>query len=286
MKARFALIAASLSLVSLPALSQSLGIGGPLQHNPPHAANFHPDANRGRFIALGGEFSQLRVACVSCHGMNGTGDRSGAFPRLTQQSGWYLYSTLRDFADGARISPVMTPIAQELTDGEMQDVAAYYATLAQQPYPPDLKDDKQLIAKGKAIATSGIGKAGVPPCESCHGQKGIGQPPLYPFLAGQYETYLETQLKRFRSGERKGDPMAIMETIASNMNDQQIKAVSAYFASLTPKKLTPGMTLAELHGANRQPPPAQVEPNVGATKKPQPGKGNVVVPSTPSPQQK
>lgn len=285
MKARLTLIAASLSLVSLPALSQSLGIGGPLQHNPPHAANFHPDANRGRFIALGGEFSQLRVPCVACHGMNGAGDSSGAFPRLTQQSAWYLYSTLRDFADGARSSPVMTPIAQELTDGEMQDVAAYYATLPQQPYAPDLKDDKELVAKGKSIATSGIGEAGVPPCESCHGQKGVGQPPLYPFLAGQYEIYLETQLKRFRSGDRKGDPMAIMETIAKNMNDQQIKEVSAYFASLRPKELTPGMTLAELQTRNRTPPPAEVEPNVGATKNPKPQKGKVVVPGA-SPQQK
>jgi cytochrome c553 len=152
--------------------------------NPPARA----DVNQGRFVALGGEFGELRFACLSCHGFDGEADPSGAFPRLADPSAWYLYNSLRDFASGLRPSEVMGPIAAELGDDEMLDVAAYYASREGAPYPPGLGQDEQ----GRQIATSGLApETGVPPCATCHGDRSVGNAPVYPFLAGQYRPYLE-----------------------------------------------------------------------------------------------
>jgi cytochrome c553 len=299
-------IALACGVAATPALSQSLGLGNARQHGPAQPsqeqalppAGQHPDANQGRLVALGGEFGTLRTACTQCHQLDGAGDPSGAFPRLTNQSAWYIYSSLRDFADGKRQSQVMTPIAKELSDGQMQDVAAFYATVTGVPYPPRVHQDKATVQQGSSIAQSGLSKSGVPACNTCHGQQGVGSPPLYPYLAGQYESYLQAQLEAFKSGERKGDPMGVMRSIASQLNDQEIKAVAAYYASLSPQHVTPGgltiqsgsagtrsgttpQTQAHENAAGRT---EQIQ-NVGATKNPQPQMGNSILPgaSTQSP---
>ncbi len=88
-----------------------------------------PSPNEGGFDAFGGIFGDLRVGCNQCHGLNGIGSSSGAFPRLAGQSGWYLYKSLRDYAAGLRPSTIMSPIARTLADDQMRDVAAYYSSL-------------------------------------------------------------------------------------------------------------------------------------------------------------
>jgi cytochrome c553 len=288
-KAILPLAVAATIIAAAPALSQSLGLGK-LSREQTQPKNFHPDANRGRFVAFGGEFGSLRISCASCHQIDGTADPSGAFPRLSGQSAWYLYSTLRDFADGKRPSAVMTPIARDLSDGQMQDVAAFYATVGHQPYPPQAEPDAQAIASGRSTAQSGDAKAGIPPCDSCHGMKGQGNPPLYPYLGGQFASYLQRQLELFKSGKRHGDPMRIMETIASKLSNQQIEAVADYYASLAPQNVSPGnYQIESMKLKNRvqssQPTPAPNEESVlhvGAVKNPQPGKPSVVVPNTPT----
>ena len=274
------LVALSVGLAAAPALAQSLGIGGPLETSGHHVApRSSTDVNNGRFLAFGGEFGHLRVRCSSCHGLDGTGDQAGAFPRLAGQSAWYLYSNLRAFADGQRPNPVMTPVAQELSDRQMQDVAAYYATRAGGRHEPEANQDAQLVKEGMSIAQSGAPSQGVPACSSCHGKNGAGQPPLYPFIGGQHEAYLRDQLHRFKSGARHDDPEAVMRQIASKLTDDQIKAVAAYYASLTPNVAT-GATIAQLMSARKANPGmgAASKPYVGATPNPQPGHGDVVVP--------
>jgi cytochrome c553 len=247
--------------------------------SPPDRA----DVNRGRFVAIGGEFGQLRFACVSCHGFDGQGDPSGAFPRLADQSAWYLYSSLRDFASGLRPSKVMGPIAAELGDDQMLDVAAYYASLEGVPYPTELRHDEQLLERGQQIATSGLpDEAGVPACSTCHGDQGLGNAPLYPYLAGQYRPYLEHQVKLFKAGRRGGDPLNVMHAIAARLSDEQIEAVAAYFASLRPQRTTPGDTAGP---AARIEPPEPLPMMTGAVLSPRPGDDDVVLPdaSVPAP---
>ena len=66
-------------------------------------------------------------------------------------------------------------------------------------------------------------------CASCHGPEGRSPTGQFPVLAGQYRDYLVYALKAYRSGERQ-DP--VMQNFASNLSDQDIRDIAAYFAGL------------------------------------------------------
>lgn len=281
MTGKRALLTTACALALLPALAAGADRPGrttsAVWSGSGHAAG-QPDPNRGRFVAIGGEFGELRFACSSCHGFEGQGDASGAFPRLADQSAWYLYGTLRDFASGARPSKVMGPIAAELSEAQMQDVAAYYASVADVPFPPELRHDDRLVEQGRRIANTAMADDGPPACARCHGESGIGNAPLYPYLAGQYQPYLEQQLELFRAGRRGGDPMGVMHAVAQQLSNDQIHALAVYFASLRPENLTPGGGPSPVVARPPQPLPMRT----GAVMSPKPGEGDIVVPGASS----
>lgn len=202
-------------------------------------ARAEPDLNHGRFVAMGGDVEETSTACLRCHGLDGAGDISGAFPRLADQSAWYLYESLKDYATGIRPNDVMTPIARRLADREMEDVAAYYAAIEDAPYPEPPEVSAQTLQRGGAIAAVGLPERGVPACTGCHGANGVGQPPTYPYLAGQHPAYLEHQLHLWKDGRRGGDPLNVMQDIAERLTDEQIRAVALYFGSIRPAEVTP-----------------------------------------------
>ncbi|WP_246498810.1 c-type cytochrome [Microvirga soli] len=161
------------------------------------------------------------------------------FPRLTDQTYKYLYDSLRDYASGVRQSAVMAPIAKALNDQQMRDVSAYYAAQKAADYPPADPVDPQILQHGAALAAVGNATRGVQGCINCHGPDGVGLPPTYPYLAGQYARYLETQMQAWKSGQRKGDGFGVMEHIAKRLTDDDIHAVSQYYAAIRPRVVTP-----------------------------------------------
>jgi cytochrome c553 len=164
--------------------------------------------------------------------MDGRGDAAAAFPRLTDQLYKYLYDSMKDYASGARDNPIMSPIARALTDQQMRDVSAYYAQQKNAPYGPLLKVDLQVLQAGGTLAAVGSAERGVQGCINCHGPDGAGLPPTYPYLAGQHAIYLESQLNAWKAGRRKGDSFRMMEKIAKRLSAEDIRAVSAYYASI------------------------------------------------------
>lgn len=253
-----AVILAATVAAAGPALSQlSSGLGWQLTYQ----SQQQPDANNGRFVAFGGIFGDLRLGCAQCHEMNGAGNSSGAFPRLTNQSAWYLYKSLRDYAAGVRPNAIMGPIAEQLADQQMQNVAAYYAAIQDAPYFPEPQADLQTVQIGGAIAAAGIADRGVPACNGCHGTAAVASNPIYPYLAGQFASYMQNQLMLWKNGRRDGDPMNIMEIIAKGMTDEQIRAVSLYYASVRPEEnfagerppLGVGTTAADVPTASTSP---------------------------------
>jgi cytochrome c553 len=223
------------ALVVLGLLVASAPVG---RAQPDPFAEREPDINQGRFVAVGG-FIEGRnggraMACMQCHGLDGAGDAAGAFPRLAGQSAWYLYKSLRDYASGARPNDIMTPIARALSDVEMQDVSAYYASIENAPYPPPPRVDAEALQRGGALNAVGSARLGVQGCVNCHGPGGRGLPPSFPYLAGLSANYLEHQMHLFADGTRRTDPMGVMELIARSLTPEDIRAVSLYFASLRP----------------------------------------------------
>ncbi len=76
-------------------------------------------------------------------------------------------------------------------------------------------------------------------CSKCHGDTGLSVSPLFPILAAQQTSYIETQLKLFRQRGRS-DPRAraFMWGIARGLTDDQIEGVAQYFASQAPVRAT------------------------------------------------
>jgi cytochrome c553 len=195
---------------------------------------------RGRAVVVGAfgtgqvQVGAPQIACMSCHGLDGRGDGSAAFPRLTGQSGWYLYKQLKDYAAGTRPNDIMSPIARELSDAQMEDVAAYYAAQMADSFPP-WPADPLTIQRGGALSAVGSASRGIQACVNCHGPAGRGLPPVYPYLAGQYAGYLAAQLRLWQTNVRKNDPLAVMEAIAKRMTPEDIDAVTTYFAHVPPE---------------------------------------------------
>ncbi len=78
-------------------------------------------------------------------------------------------------------------------------------------------------------------------CFGCHGQNGNSKVPQNPNLAGQRATYLESQIKAFQSGQRTS---SIMQSMVAKLAAQDIKNISAYFASLSTESAGGTETLA------------------------------------------
>ena len=191
-----------------------------------------PDIAHGREIALNGTPGGAQ-ACASCHKLDGTGDTSGAFPRLTAQPGFYLYKQLKDYADGVRDSQVMAPVAQHLSETEKQDVAGWYAS-ASSPFMPPRTGDARLLQRGGILSAVGSTENNIPACANCHGRAGAGMPPSFPSLAGQYARYIRDQFAAWKDGSRRNDPLDVMRDIAARLPDDDLNAVAEYFAHAYP----------------------------------------------------
>ena len=189
----------------------------------------------GRLVAMGGsQAGGSGMACITCHGAEGQGDGSGAFPRLAGLPGWYMYKQLVDYASGERPNNVMSGVAQRLTEHEMEAVSAYYAAI-DAPYRPVAGTvDAELLQWGGQLGAVGSAEKGIPACVNCHGPSGLGNPPSVPYLAGQYATYMTHQLQLWREGVRNNDAMNVMSSIASKMTDEDMRAVSEYYARVRP----------------------------------------------------
>ncbi len=167
------------------------------------------------------------TVCAACHGEAG---RSVAptLPNLAGQHAEYLQKQLTDFAKGRRMSEVMTAALAQVPRSDFPILVAYYS--AQVP-APGTTGQVALAAAGRKIFEEGDWPAGIPPCRSCHGERGAGSE-RYPRLAGQNAAYTLQQLTDFGAGARRNDTRRVMREVASRLTDTQMKALAEYLAAL------------------------------------------------------
>ena len=185
---------------------------------PPRPPRARPNRPRAPAISTS--------VCAACHTNDGSRG-SAANPIIQGQHPDYLVKQLAEFKAGKRDNAVMKAMAAPLSEADMKNVAAFYAS--KQPKPGFAKN-KDLVALGEKIYRGGIGDRSVPACSGCHGPSGAGIPAQYPRLAGQHADYVEAQLVAFRGGVRRNNPA--MAAIAAKLNDREIKAVADYVAGL------------------------------------------------------
>lgn len=169
--------------------------------------------------------------CASCHGVDGN-SMVGMWPKIAGQHEAYLARHLRLIKSNARSAPQMVGIAAMLSEQDMDDLAAYFAS---QDVAPGVADPA-LVSLGERIYRAGNAESGVPACMACHGPAGEGNPfSGYPALAGQHADYTATMLTRYRSGENWGEddaPSKVMNGVAEDLTDEEIAAVASYIQGL------------------------------------------------------
>lgn len=177
------------------------------------------------------EEGQTKAApCVACHGVNGN-SANPEWPSLAGQSAPYVIKQLKAFKSGERQNPLMTPMAQPLSDDDIEDLAAYYS----QQTPTGLEANPSKVAEGQRLYRGGDPVAGIAACTACHGPSGKGVAAAgYPALQGQHATYVIAQLKAYRAGTRTTDQPQnrMMRDVANRLTDSQIEAVAQYVQGL------------------------------------------------------
>ncbi len=197
-------------------------------------ANEHGEAAPGAIVGDAGAGKAKAAACAACHGPDGNapagnGNPAMPFPKLAGQGAGYIAKQLAEFKAGTRTDATMNGMAAPLSEQDMADIGAYFAS---QPASTG-SADAEKGAKGMKIFTGGISDKGVAACMACHGPNGAGNPGAkYPSLAGQHNLYTIKQLKAFRAGERSNDPAKMMQQVAERLSDEDIAAVAEYIMGL------------------------------------------------------
>lgn len=178
-------------------------------------------------VAAGKEIATK--VCVACHGADGN-SAVPTFPKIAGQHSSYTSKQLHDFKTGKRTDPVMTAQAKALSDADITNLSAYFAT-------QKIKlgsADAAKIALGESIYRGGNTKTNVTACAACHSPTATGNAPAkFPALSGQHQTYIKKQLNDFKKENgRSNDPSSIMRDIAANMSDKEIDAVAEYISAV------------------------------------------------------
>ena len=163
---------------------------------------------------------QMAQACAPCHGPNGN-STDPRYPILAGQTVKYAYLQLKDYKEGRRLDPDMTPVTANLGKEDMLALAVHFSE--QKPISIRFKPDPERAARGKD-------RADVTLCTSCHQGQYQGQNEM-PRVAGQYPQYLKKQLLAYKSRARTNDA-ATMTSLAATLSDEDIEDIVQYLAGL------------------------------------------------------
>ncbi len=158
--------------------------------------------------------AKIGYTCFGCHGIADYRNAYPAYhvPKIGGQHEAYLVAALGEYRSGARPHTTMRAQAGSMSEQDVRDVAAYFAT------------SSPVTSNGKATGTA---PAAAAVCAACHGADGVGILPDYPTLAGQQADYIEQALKAYRKGTRQN---AIMNGFAAQLKDEDITALASYFS--------------------------------------------------------
>ena len=189
------------------------------------------------------------AVCGACHGATGISPAE-TYPNLAGQQAAYIVKQLSDFKSGARTDMMMAPMAVNLSEQDMADLGAYFAS---QPRTVETATESSDTSAPTAAAPAGnveivtstsakaiyagdvkSGQEKSAMCVACHGTDGNSLVAMYPKLAGQSANYLAKQLADFKSGARV-DP--VMVGMVAGLSAKDMDDLAAYYAVQTS---TPG----------------------------------------------
>ena len=168
-----------------------------------------------------GRGATLALNCTMCHGAQGMSGSDA--PNLSGQYPEVVMKQLHDYKSGKRSSSIMEALARNLSDKDMEDLAAYYAYLPKARTAPTTYDESlpPLVRVDDPMRN-------IAPCISCHG--GVDQKLGAPWLEGMPKDYLVAQLDAFVAGTRRNDSEAQMRSMVRLMTKMEIEEVSMFYA--------------------------------------------------------
>ena len=176
----------------------------------------------GSSDAIGRGATLALQQCSMCHGAQGLSEANA--PNLAGQYPEVIIKQLQDYKRGDRGGSFMLQISRNLSDRDIEDVAAYYDSLP--------KARAAIVQAGEldapALVRVGDPLRNIVPCVSCHG--GIDQKFGAPWIEGMPRDYLVAQLRAFRAAARRNDSEAQMGNVVRTMTDAEIDEVAAFYA--------------------------------------------------------
>jgi cytochrome c553 len=168
-----------------------------------------------------GHGATLALQCTMCHGARGMSQADA--PNLAGQYPEVIVKQLHDYKAGDRVNAVMEALAATLSEQDIADLAAYFASLPRPHNSPitDMSTVPALVRVGSPLRN-------VAPCASCHG--GIEQKFGAPWLEGMPRAYLMSQMEAFASGTRRNDSMGQMRNMARPLSRSEMEQISEFYS--------------------------------------------------------
>ena len=177
------------------------------------------------------------ATCLACHGVGGNSSNP-EWPNLAGQNAAYIAEQLSMFKKTHRQNELMAPMAMILSDEDVLDIAAYYATLT----PAGLEADAANWKAGEVLYKAGDAKRNIPACKACHGPVGRGNPGAgYPAVRAQHSVYTVKQLNAYATEQRytdlEGKPQKsrnghMMVTIAKRLTPEDMQSLASYIQGM------------------------------------------------------
>lgn len=166
--------------------------------------------------------------CIGCHGIPGYQNSFPEIhkvPKISGQSDKYIVAALNAYKKGDRKHPTMRGIAGSLSDQDMADLGAYYASQADKAAPEAPRTASTAAA---ALIEKGA-------CASCHGAN-FSKPidPSYPKIGGQHADYLFVALKSYtvEGNNMVGRSNGIMAGIAKQYTPAEMREIAKYLSTV------------------------------------------------------
>lgn len=210
-------------------LSMLICLSGPVLAEPSSLVAY--DKETRALIRSGNTEKGQKLAksskCKKCHSMNGISEDTED-PNIAGMSATYLFKQLMDYRDETRSEKGMFKAVRKLSDQDISDLSAYYAS-------------QQIAAAAHAtkmvpvLVHRGDPKRMIRACNSCHGQNGEGGMYDMPALNGQRKGYFITTIEEFKEEDRSNDIYWRMRDIAKELTEEEIEELANYYSAIDPE---------------------------------------------------
>ena len=157
--------------------------------------------------------------CAGCHGETGVSKTPGS-PNLAGLDPKYLVLAMKAYQGGQRKNELMKSLLAAASEADINDIALFYALQKPSRSPTPAPGDQA------------VGRAAAAACNACHGEGGVSASTT-PSLDGQDAQYLADAFRAYKDGSRSDETM---KGLAAGLDDNAIKNLSAFYASLQPRQ--------------------------------------------------